>query len=641
MDTHCEKMNFKHGRYGVKRGFSGVFVVIVLCLAVSGCGTMDTTALKSKVGLASKPGAYVPDSSTPVPVPIKKGFVNSAIEPPSAVNPPGADSGDVKKLLESGAIATEYNRVLVTFLGNEGKRWMTDGQRKATLDQAVTALKAQVDITKDEQVETGLGTALAMVMQMSGNDVLGSAGGVVAGDYYSEVNGWIDAAFDLAALGYTREAGALFEHGMVNFPYATQKGRCVAGYAMTYPDKAYDFLMLKLKGPSTEEIQTAIRMLGHLAAAKNLDSGRKDKVMETIIGYSQGMMNAVYELDVIYALDVSDDKRAVPALKKFMKGMMVSDEQQRPALTSLALHYKDHEAIELLKDILNAGMMATYDWRDKQFAFEILVRAGDDAGYAYAEKNLQKRAKGFFAASDQPDIKPDIVDTLVRYGDKRGAKAMAAAFSKYDDDEWLKARMSSAMLLLGDASAIAFAKARLDQAGWEFTSVDIAQGLAIYGDYSGIKTLVRLMALREVPPDPAIRFMMALGGNDDTQAKRERLEVLRIKIAVALGEIDNAACVPLLAQLLRDECDAVRRSAAYALTRMTIPEAIPCMVAALDIQYGFIPQKKIDTTPEVIADIVRAGGNRWGGDARVKPLLDKAAQSRIASVRILGLAMER
>lgn len=612
-----------------------------IVLGMSGCQTMDVASLKSGVGLTSKPDAYVPDSTKTGPTPIKKPYDNSAIQPPPSVAPPAADVGALKSLLDSNTLPKEYNAVLVTFLANESIRWMTAAQRKAVLDQAVTALKELVRITGAEQVETGLGTAVSMLMQLSGSDVIGEAGASVAGDYYSQVNEWIDAAFDLAALGYLKEASDFFEHGMKHFAYDDQRGRCVAGYAATHPDKAYDFLVEKLKGPSTEEIQTAIRMLGHLAGADNLDAARKDKVMETLISYAQGMMNAVYFPDAIYALDVSNDPRAVPALKKFMKGMMVTDEQQRPALTSLALHYKDAEAIAVLRSIVNAGMMATYDWQDKQFAFTTLVRAGDDAGYAYAEKNLIQRAKGFFADTNQPDLKPDIIATLVRYGDGRGAKAMAASFAKYDDDEWIKTWMSAAMLLLGDASMIDFAKAHINQAGWEFTSVDIAQGLARFGDYSGVQTLARLLALREVPPSPGMQIMRALAGNDDTKAKRERLESLRMKIAFALGQIDHPSCIPVLETALKDECDAVRRSAGNALMHMTIPEALPCMTLALDVRYGIIPDTKTDTTPDVHAGLVRAGGNRWGGDPRVKPLLDKASQNPMASVKALGLAMSR
>ncbi|OGV65706.1 MAG: hypothetical protein A2283_12495 [Lentisphaerae bacterium RIFOXYA12_FULL_48_11] len=597
-------------------------------------------SMKSSIGLgATQP---VVSSLTLGVRPLQRAVTSSPLVPPANVTPPGNPAKAVQAVIASGQLAMEYNGVLVSFLGNEAKRWMGEVERKAALDQAVSALKAKIDISKGEQVETGLGTAVALAMQLAGGDVVGKAGASVAGDYYSEMSDWINAAYDLAALGYKEEAGRFFEHGMKHFPYEEHRGRCVAGYAMAHADKAFAFLVSKLKGPAQAEIQSAIRMLGHLASSSTLDADTRTKCMDIISGYAVGMMNAAYYLDAIYALDVSNDPRAVPVLKKFMKGMMVTDEQQRPALTSLALRYKDAESLVVLKSIINTGVMGTYDWRDKQFAYEVLVRAGDDAGYAYAQANLSQRAKGFMAATDQPDLKPAIIDVLVRYGDQRGVKAILPSYDKYGDEEWMKTWSATAMMLLGEGCAKGLAARNINTPGWEFTAVSIAQGLAMYGDYSGFDTLQRLVSLRQVSEGVGFQIARALAGRQsEVKAARERLVRLRMKIAATLGQMDNARSVPLLEVLLGDESDEVRRSAAIALTELSVPEAIPAMVKALDISYGIIPGQRLDTTPVVHARLVRAAGNRWGKDLKVGPLLDKALTSGDISVQMLGAAMKQ
>ena len=622
---------------------AGLGALIVVSFA--GCKTMDIAAMKSKIGLGGTETKTVaaPESSVkPGPKPVSKTVASSPIVPPSDIKPPASPSPALQTLITSEALAKEYNGVLVSFLGSEAKRWMREQERKMALDQAVTALKAKIEIAGNEQIETSLGAAVGMAMQLADDGIVGEAGESVAGDYFSEISGWIDAAADLAELGYTEESSAFFEYGMKSFAHDTHRGRCVAGYAKVHPDKAYAFLSGKLQDNSTAEKKVAIRMLGHLASTEELDADTKTQCIETIAAYAQGMMNATYYPDAIYALGVCNDPRAVPALKTFSKGMMVSDEQQRPALTSLALNYGDAEAIKVLKGIVNAGMMATYDWRDKQFAFRILVRAGDDAGYTYAQKMLTKKSKGLFAAKDKPDLRSEIVTTLMRYGDARGAKVMASAFDQYPDDEWVKTWMATSMMLLGDSSAMEFAKSKISMPGWEFTAVSIAQALAKYGDYSGIERLRALISLREVPPAPGTRVMKALAGaNDESKERAARLARLRGKIAYSLGQIDHTSCIPLLEIMLGDQAESVRRAAATALVSLSVSEAIPVMVRALDVRYGILKEQQLDTTPITHARLVRAGGNRWGTDPRVTPLLTKAASSKYASVKLIGLAMQR
>lgn len=628
-------LRIMHNRWLV--GFAAVGLVLA-----AGCQTMDMASLKSRFG-AGASGAKAVTSSLQLGVqPLKRAAVSSPLVPPADVTPPRSSSRAVKSLISSGKLAEEYNGVLVSFLANEGTRWMAEKERKAALDQAVTSLKKKVNVTKDEQIETGLGTAIGLAMQLAGGDIVGRAGSSVAGDYHAEVSEWIDAAYDLAKLGYKDDASRFFEHGMKYFSYDDHRGRCVAGYAMVHPEEAYAFLSSKLKGTGVEEVKAAIRMMGHLAASPALDAAAKTRCVETVASYATGMMNTTYYLDAIYALDVCNDSRAVPALRKFMKGMMVSDEQQRPALTSLALRYKDPEAIEVLKGILNAGMMATYDWRDKQFAFKILVRAGDDAGYAYARTVLGQRGKGFFDAKDQPDLRPEVIDVLVNYGDRRGVAAIVPSFDIYRDDEWIKTWSATAMMLLGEGAAKNLAAQNINREGWEFSAVSIAQGLAMYGDYRGFETLKRLISLRQVKAGPGAQLLEALSGRQsDKKAEEERLTRLRVKTAYALGKMDHAQSVPLLEVLLDDESDMVRRAAASALCDLSIPEAIPLMVKAISRNYGEVSKQKIDTTPGVHARIVRTAGNRWGKDAKVSSLLGKAAESRYASVRMLAVAMEQ
>ena len=79
-------------------------------------------------------------------------------------------------------------------------------------------------------------------MGAAGNDIVSDAGSDVESGYANEWSDWITSAFNLIHAGYSEEAAAFFEFGIVHIPYAGLQARCVEGLALARPDQAYDFL---------------------------------------------------------------------------------------------------------------------------------------------------------------------------------------------------------------------------------------------------------------------------------------------------------------------------------------------------------------------------------------------------------------
>jgi hypothetical protein len=107
-------------------------------------------------------------------------------------------------------------------------------------------------------------------------------------------------------------------------------------------------------------------------------------------------------------------------------------------------------------------------------------------------------------------------------------------------------------------------------------------------------------------------------------------------VADALARIDKPEVVPVLITLLDDGSEAVRSSAAEALTDMTDAAALDGLVKAIEVDYGTLDGRSVN--PEQHAGIVRTSARRFGQDARTPALLKKAADSKVSSVKFLALA---
>ncbi|MBU4460740.1 MAG: ankyrin repeat domain-containing protein, partial [Verrucomicrobia bacterium] len=379
---------------------------------------------------AALPEAPVPPVAMPPPA-------QAAPAPPVAPEAPTAPTPVVKKepaaapaeglqpLLDSKALAGEYNGVVVDFLVEEGKDRLSAGQRKEALDQLVSSLKEKARVTKDEQISMSLGVLTGIGMGAARDDIVADAGANVESSYAGDWDSWIDAAFQLAHAGYTQDAADFFEFGMKHIPYPDLQARCVKGLVLARPDSAYDFLMATLNTRDTEKINPALRLLGFLASDPSLPKDKHDAIVDKLIEFTQGILHADSYGDAIFALDVAGDPRAVPALSRLKKGMAVGSEVKRAALRSLLLTYKDMSVIETLKGMTRGGLMTLNNPWDNFYAGSLLIEAGDDAGFVWSQKQLAQVRKSFMSSDTDPELRPDIVRVLVKHGGKRGGKVLA------------------------------------------------------------------------------------------------------------------------------------------------------------------------------------------------------------------------
>lgn len=595
--------------------------------------TVEKVAPPAPVVVESKPKAEPTPAVAPAPVAV------ATPEPAPLRSVPPAASADLQKLLDQKALQNDYNGIVVDFLVGEGRNSLAPAQRKEALDQLVAALKAKTQVSKDEQLFTALGALVGMGMGAMNDDVLSDAGSDVESSYASEYASWVNAAFKLVHAGYPEEAADFFEYGLQYIPYPGIKARCVKGLAVARPAKAFDFLMSQTAAPGIEEQNTALRLLGWLAADPNLPDDKRQAIIDKLTEFSQGMLHASHYGAAIYGLDIARDPRAIPALSRFKGGLGIASEDKRPALRSLLLTYDDKSVLDILRGMTKGGLMTLNNPWDNLYAATALIQYGDQNGLDWADRTLAKTKKGFMDAKDAPDQRPETVRILVKYAGEKGRAILAQNVDKYQDSNWLKTWIATGMLELGDTSKIDLVRASLNNPEWDYTAVRITEALARHGDYSGLTALRQLIEKRPPQKSTGMAILGALAGKkDNTKEEKRRLENLRIQIANALARINRPECVPLLQTLLLDEDPYVRSSAALALTEMTIPEALGGLMTGMDIDYGTVDGKS--RNPEVQAHLARMAAMRFADNPQTAEIIRKAGSKPSPSVQFLGAVLQ-
>jgi len=527
---------------------------------------------------------------------------------PAAASLAADDS--VAKILAGKQLAKAYNPELLDYLLEEGKPKLSKAQHKAALDQLVSGLMANIEVTQGEQVAASLATL--------GGLLSGGVVGEALRESSSEIwDSWVDSAFVLLRAGYKNEALAFFGHCAKVFPSETQRGRCIVGLAEAQPDQAYDLLMKMADDAAVgpEGQNAALRMLGRMAGSEKCPDEKKVAIIEELTKRGGGLSGATHREAVALGLTWANDERAIEPLRKLTGGMTTSDETKRIAKRGLLLTYKDPEMpANVAKSLGGFGRQE----EEKFWAASLLIEAGEEKGYEWAAKELQKKGKGFFGSKNDKDYSWDIVRTLVRTGGERATQVLAEAIAKGKAPDEKKAYMAIGLARLGDASQIEMVRAALANEKAPDLRWQAAVALARHGDYSGIPVLASLAtetSSKKLGSDP---------------------ERFRPRIAYALGEIDHADGVPILKGLLADEHANVRLAAAYALMDMKDVAALDGLLAALAVDYGKSNAGPRD--PQVHARIVRRALQQFGKEARTKQLLRDGAQSGWLSVRFLSLA---
>jgi len=558
--------------------------------------------------------------------------------------PAGAQS--VEAVVASGDLATAYNPVLLDYLLEEGGQELPEAVRKKALDQLVTALKSDIEITPEEQRTAALAAAGAGLAQLFGNRDASDLGGAAQGATHQVWSGWVDSAFTLQRAGYTDEADAFFQKCIDVFPYSDLKGRCAIGLAAGRPAEAYDRLLALTEGADPEAIQAALRLLGRMAGSQGFPEAQRGAVIARLEEFTGGLKKATYGVAACQGLVLTGDPRAVPTLRKLSTGMLNTDFYPC-ARRGLLITFGERDVVPLLEKQLGGGAFSTTKPHEKLAAAALLIEAGEEAGYTWAEEQFRPKKSsklGRFMKSkeDDVDFRPALVATLVETGGERSLGVLRDAIGNAEAGSWLETWIAIGMLELGDTSKIELVRAALAKPDWQFTVVRVATALAEQGDLSGIPALEGLyaQAVRGVEPDRPGAVLAYLAGEgaayeSDRAAAEWRLIRLRGQIADALATIDRPEAAAVLVTLLDDPEPSVRANAAYALARMSDPSAAPGLAKALGVDYGTIGQAS--RSPAVHAHVLRRVTGSFEGETAAKKALAAARESPYLSVRFLAL----
>lgn len=553
----------------------------------------------------------------------------------------------VDEILKSEELASAYNPVLLDYLLDEGAKTLPDEKRKLAIDQLVTALKKDIEITPEEQRTASLAAAAAGMAQLFGGRDANELGGVAQDATWQIWNGWIDSAITLEKAGYREDAIAFYEKCITIYPYSDLKGRCAIALAKSDPDTAVDRLMELTKEPNSEVVKPVLVLLGELAGSEGFPEGKRKEIIARIQEFGSGMKKATYGLAVCQGLIATGDPDVVPTLQGFSKGMM-NQNFYACARRGLLLTFDDRSVVPLLEKDLKGGMFSTAKPHDRLFAVRLLVQAGEDSGYAWAEEKLTAKEAGGMrrfmkSSSDDFDYKPSLVSILVSGQKEKAIPVLTKAFDAAKPGSWLQTWIAIGMLELGDTTHIDLVRESLNVPEWDFTAVRAAMALEKNGDDSGLPALdavyERAKAGKEASPGRELLAYLSGEGaawEADRKAQHARSISLRRQIASALASLDRDDGVPLLEKMLDDPEAGVRVSAAYALTRMTCDGTAEALAKAVEVDYGQAGDSS--RNPIIHARVTRHAG-AFSGDAAGR-VIASAAKSPYVSVRFLAATMK-
>ena len=479
----------------------------------------------------------------------------------------------IEEMLEEKVLVSAYNPELLDYLLDEGHDVLPTEQRQAAIDQLVTALKQDIEISPEEQRAAAVAAAGAGIAQLFGGSSGSEYGGVAQDATHQIWSGWVDSAFTLERAGYADEANAFFEKCVEIFPYSDLRGRCAIGLALAKPEEAYQRLTALVEANDNETIKAVLPLLGELAGSEGFPADLRGQVITKLGEFTGGMKKATFGVAACRGLVATGDERAVPTLQKLSSGMMNSDFFPC-SRTGLLLSFDDRSVVPMLEKQLKGGTFSTTTPHERLFAASLLMRAGEASGFTFAEKELTKKQKKGFgkfmkSSSDDVDLRPALVTALVRAGGDQSIRVLKSSLVAVKKGTWLETWMAVGLLELGDTSQVKTAKAALGNPEWAFTTVRIATALAENGDFAGIPTLKTLYtsAASGVEPDwgkAALAYVAGDGAHYESgeKAKRARLIRLRRQISSALAEIDQPQCVPIMITILGDAEASVRVAAA-------------------------------------------------------------------------------
>jgi len=508
----------------------------------------------------------------------------------------------------------------------------------------------------------------------------------------------LGAAGTLTQAGYIDDASRFYRGCLTSIGSAVPSGKkndwlqdqCINGALLMGPNGAgalfaelweepymnFGFDLAAYGGEPTvmPEIQAvAAHGLGKLVGSGQLTTQQRAGVMQVLVDMVHMKKPDLTALTGgVQGLSFAEDQQAIQPLQSMWK--KGKPKEIRPiALGGLVASYRDPDAIKAMRKELKTGtgIIASYkqaksfapwtsnaneqqpmsenqgsdDAEARYLAARALLRAGDDAGYEFAAKFLDKRN----VPSGDWDYRPDLIRDLVETGGDRSRSVLYEGVTDGHQNEWLEAMMRTGLLELGDRDQIPELLALVGKRDWDFGRGTAARWYKRFKPllWQGIKMAAK--TYMGMPPDQQdlqrMRQMvtnMAWGERDRILARKSERDVktdqFRWQLADSAGELDDSQCLSILEPLLSDDEPSVRMSAASALLDQSDSGAADLLSRALILDYG--AEGGVSRNPEIHAAVTRRLIREFPSDPATQQALQRAVQSASPSVRFLALAAQ-
>jgi HEAT repeat protein len=393
-----------------------------------------------------------------------------------------------------------------------------------------------------------------------------------------------------------------------------------------------------MSGPTAQLKRAALEGLGALIGGGRLAPEARERAFAALVRHAEARDNDAYLLGVAEGFARSKDPRAVVWLER-LAGRRVSLDVRQAAQRGLAVGFGDEDAIKALRREL--------DGRDEELslrAAQVLYEIADEAAFEWAVNVITRRRT---ADAGGPDVRGQVVRDLVELGGDASRRALRAALDEGPRNDWLEAWVTVGLLELGDTAVLADVERSLTIDEWQLDPRGVrsiwraikpflayATQLAMSGGTAALSSSEQLRQVTSLIGNAVSsersRHLSKLGQSQSLTAQ------LRWQAADAIGKVQPEGSLRMLGALLADPTPGVQSSAALALARSAVPEALPLMTASYEAALEAEPSS--GHAPELRATLVRAAALRFPAAPATRGLLAKAAADPDPGVRFIALA---
>jgi HEAT repeat protein len=596
----------------------------------------------------------------------------------------GASAEALDELLDSRALESVAHPIAAQFLAEEGAAYVSaeratraTAQLKVSLQRQTNAMALMLRGTTGAMSTPSMQRMLEQSSRGTGvggivRSALGFGGAGAAPQVDPEqmeretqqamAEPWvrgIGAARALAGLGDANSAATFYVACLQMLEAEWVPGACLEDIIGLGPRRAEVLLVWMLENadkssfvafdvplpdedrPAQSTVQlrnAALEGLGALIGSGLLSPESREQAFAAILGYSSGRDNEPYMRGVAEGLARSKDPRAVAILDRLAEQRGFPDVRQA-AFRGLAVGFGERAALDRLRRGLNDG-----DMEVQLRAAQALYETGDEAAFEWAVEVITERRT---ASTEKPDVRAQVVRDLVELGGEAGLRTLREALDEGARNDWVEAWIAVGLLELGDTSAAAGVEAALTIDDWELDPRGLRSIWRAIKPWLQYATQLAMSGgMGAMSSTDQLRQVTALIGDAVTSERGRHLQKLdqrqsltaqlRWQAADAIAAARPAGAIDMLRALLADPTPGVHSSAALALARVDMAEALPLLTEAYAT--ALATSSTTGFEPELRATLVRAALLQAPAAPTTAELLERASVDPDPGVRFIALA---